>query len=246
MASPLEQFQIKPLTQPLFEIGGHPVSITNSALAMLVATAVVAVFLTVGIRKQAMVPGRLQSMVEMSYEFIANMIRDNVGTEGRRYFPFVFTLFMFVLFGNLLGMIPGAFTFTSHLAVTFALAAVIFVAVTIIGFARHGTHYFRMFFPHGAPLASAPILIPIELISYLSRPVSLSVRLFANMTAGHIILKIFAGFVVSLGAFYLIPGIVPLAFLVALIALEFFVAFLQAYIFTILTCIYLNDAIHMH
>lgn len=246
MASPLEQFQIKPLTQPLFEIGGHPVSITNSALAMLVATAIVAVFLTVGIRKQAMVPGRLQSMVEMSYEFIANMIRDNVGTEGRRYFPFVFTLFMFVLFGNLLGMIPGAFTFTSHLAVTFALAAVIFVAVTIIGFARHGTHYFRMFFPHGAPLASAPILIPIELISYLSRPVSLSVRLFANMTAGHIILKIFAGFVVSLGAFYLIPGIVPLAFLVALIALEFFVAFLQAYIFTILTCIYLNDAIHMH
>lgn len=246
MASPLEQFQIKPLTQPLFDIGGHPVSITNSALAMLVATAIVAVFLTVGIRKQAMVPGRLQSMVEMSYEFIANMIRDNVGTEGRRYFPFVFTLFMFVLFGNLLGMIPGAFTFTSHLAVTFALAAVIFVAVTIIGFARHGTHYFRMFFPHGAPLASAPILIPIELISYLSRPVSLSVRLFANMTAGHIILKIFAGFVVSLGAFYLIPGIVPLAFLVALIALEFFVAFLQAYIFTILTCIYLNDAIHMH
>ena len=246
MASPLEQFQIKPLTQPLFEIGGHPVSITNSALAMLVATAVVAVFLAVGIRKQAMVPGRLQSMVEMSYEFIANMIRDNVGTEGRRYFPFVFTLFMFVLFGNLLGMIPGAFTFTSHLAVTFALAAVIFVAVTIIGFARHGTHYFRMFFPHGAPLASAPILIPIELISYLSRPISLSVRLFANMTAGHIILKIFAGFVVSLGAFYLIPGIVPLAFLVALIALEFFVAFLQAYIFTILTCIYLNDAIHMH
>lgn len=246
MASPLEQFQIKPLTQPLFDIGGHPVSITNSALAMLVATAIVAVFLTVGIRKQAMVPGRLQSMVEMSYEFIANMIRDNVGTEGRRYFPFVFTLFMFVLFGNLLGMIPGAFTFTSHLAVTFALAAVIFVAVTIIGFARHGTHYFRMFFPHGAPLASAPILIPIELISYLSRPVSLSVRLFANMTAGHIILKIFAGFVVSLGAFYIIPGIVPLAFLVALIALEFFVAFLQAYIFTILTCIYLNDAIHMH
>jgi len=246
VASPLEQFQIKPLTQPLFDIGGHPVSITNSALAMLVATAIVAVFLTVGIRKQAMVPGRLQSMVEMSYEFIANMIRDNVGTEGRRYFPFVFTLFMFVLFGNLLGMIPGAFTFTSHLAVTFALAAVIFVAVTIIGFARHGTHYFRMFFPHGAPLASAPILIPIELISYLSRPVSLSVRLFANMTAGHIILKIFAGFVVSLGAFYIIPGIVPLAFLVALIALEFFVAFLQAYIFTILTCIYLNDAIHMH
>lgn len=246
MASPLEQFQIKPLTQPLFEIGGHPVSITNSALAMLVATAIVAVFLTVGIRKQAMVPGRLQSMVEMSYEFIANMIRDNVGTEGRRYFPFIFTLFMFVLFGNLLGMIPGTFTFTSHLAVTFALAAVIFIAVTIIGFARHGTHYFRMFFPHGAPLASAPILIPIELISYLSRPVSLSVRLFANMTAGHIILKIFAGFVVSLGAFYLVPGIVPLAFLVALIALEFFVAFLQAYIFTILTCIYLNDAIHMH
>ncbi|MGE0153916.1 MAG: F0F1 ATP synthase subunit A [Reyranellaceae bacterium] len=242
MASPLQQFEIKTLT-PLFEVGGVQIGITNSAIAMMAAVGVAALFLGLGMRRAALVPGRWQSMVELSYEFIANMLRENVGSEGRRYFPFIFTLFMFVLFGNLLGMIPYSFTFTSHLAVTFVLAAVIFVAVTVIGFARHGLHYFRMFFPHGAPLWTAVILVPIELVSYLSRPISLSVRLFANMTVGHVMLKVLAGFVVALG---LIGGWLPLLALVGITALELLIAVLQAYIFTILSCIYLNDAIHMH
>lgn len=242
MASPLQQFEIKTLA-PLFEVGGVEIGVTNSAAAMLVATGLAAVFLGAGMRQRALVPGRWQSMVELSYEFIANMLRENVGSEGRRYFPFVFTLFMFVLFGNLLGLVPYSFTYTSHLAVTFFLAAVIFLAVTIIGFVRHGFHYFRMFFPHGAPLWTAVILVPIELVSYLSRPISLSVRLFANMTVGHVMLKVLAGFVVGLG---LLGGWLPLAALVGITALELLIAVLQAYIFTILSCIYLNDAIHMH
>lgn len=244
MAGPLEQFEIKPIVP--IQVGDIDISFTNSALMMVVAIVVATLFLTLSVRRRDLVPGRLQNLAELSYEFIANMLRENVGTEGRRYFPFIFTLFLFVLFGNLLGMIPGAFTFTSHIAVTFALALFIFLAITLIGFARHGTHFLRLFFPEGAPLAAAPILIPIEVISYLSRPVSLSVRLFANMTVGHIILKIFAGFVVTLGAYFVLPGVVPLVFLVGLIALEFFVAALQAYIFTVLSCIYLNDAINLH
>ncbi|CAE7901127.1 atpB [Symbiodinium necroappetens] len=170
------------------------------------------------------------------------MVRDNVGSEGRQYFPFIFTLFMFVLFGNLLGMIPSSFTFTSHIVVTLFMALVIFIGVTVIGFARHGAGYLRLFFPHGAPLWTAVILVPIEIISYLSRPISLSVRLFANMMAGHILIKVFAGFVLLMG----IAGVVPLAALVGITALEFLVSVLQAYIFTILTCVYLHDAIHMH
>lgn len=241
MASPLQQFEIKPVA-PLFEIGGAQIALTNSSIAMLVAGGLAVLFLTLGMRQRAMVPGRWQSMVELTYEFIANMIRENVGSEGRKYFPFIFTLFIFVLFGNLLGLVPYSFTFTSHLAVTFTLAAVIFVAVTIIGFYKHGAHYLRMFFPEGAPLWTAVILVPIELVSYLSRPVSLSVRLFANMTVGHVMLKVLAGFVVALGFL----GVVPLALLVGITALEFLIAVLQAYIFTILTCIYLNDALHLH
>jgi len=244
VASPLEQFTIKPIV-PL-SIGKMDISFTNSSLMMTLAVAVIVVLLVFSVRRRDLVPGRLQSIAELSYEFIAGMVRENVGDEGRKYFPFIFSVFMFVLFGNLLGLIPGAFTFTSHIAVTFALALVIFIGVTAIGIARHGTHFFTLFFPHGAPLAAAPILIPIEVISYLSRPISLSVRLFANMTVGHIILKIFAGFVVSLGAYFVLPGVVPFGLLVGLTALEFFVAFLQAYIFTILSCIYLNDAVHLH
>ncbi len=244
MASPIEQFQIKPLV-PL-NIGGVDVSFTNSSLMMVIVVAAVTLFLTLSVRSRAVVPGRWQSAAEVCYEFIANMLRDNVGQEGRRYFPFIFTLFMFVLFGNLLGMVPGSFTFTSHIIVTFALAAVVFVGVTIIGFARHGFHFLRMFFPEGAPIATAIILVPIELISYFSRPFSLAVRLFANMTVGHIILKVLGGFVVGLGGFYILPGIVPLAFLAGITVLEFFIAVLQAYVFTILSCIYLHDAIHMH
>ncbi|MDA8230622.1 MAG: F0F1 ATP synthase subunit A [Magnetospirillum sp.] len=244
MANPIEQFQIKPIVD--LQVAGVNVSFTNSAVMMVVTVVLITAFLTVSVRSRALVPGRWQSMAEVFYEFIANMLRDNVGSEGRKYFPFVFSLFMFVLFGNLLGLLPGAFTFTSQIVVTFVMAAVVFVGVTVIGFVRHGLHFLRFFFPHGAPLATAVILVPIELISYLSRPISLSVRLFANMTAGHIILTILGGFVVSLGAFYLVPGVIPFAFLSAVALLEFGIALLQAYVFTALTCIYLHDAIHMH
>ncbi len=244
MSSPLDQFQIKPIVP--IEIAGLNLAFTNSALWMTLAAAGATFFLVSAASGAKIVPGRLQSAAEMLYEFIAGMVRENVGDEGKKYFPFFFTLFMFVLFGNLVGLIPGAFTFTSHIVVTFTMALIIFLTITLIGFARHGTHFFSLFFPSGAPLATAPILIPIEVISYMSRPISLSVRLFANMTVGHIILKIFAGFVISLGAFFVIPGVVPFSVLVGIMALEFFVAALQAYIFTILACIYLHDAIHLH
>jgi F-type H+-transporting ATPase subunit a len=244
VASPLDQFQIKPIVP--IEIAGLNLAFTNSALWMTLAVAAATFFLVSAASGAKIVPGRLQSAAEVLYEFIAGMVRENVGNEGKRYFPFFFTLFMFVLFGNLAGMIPGSFTYTSHIVVTFTMALIIFLVITAIGIARHGTHFFSLFFPHGAPLATAPILIPIEVVSYLSRPVSLSVRLFANMTVGHIILKIFAGFVISLGAFFVLPGVVPFSVLVGITALEFFIAALQAYIFTILSCIYLNDAINLH
>jgi F-type H+-transporting ATPase subunit a len=240
VANPVEQFKIQPLVP--IEVGGVNLSFTNSALFMVISIVLVTAFLTLSVRGRALVPGRWQSLAEIFYEFVANMIRDNVGSEGRKYFPFIFSLFMFVLFGNLLGMIPYTFTYTSHIIVTFGLAVVVFIGVTIIGFARHGFHYLRMFFPHGAPLATAVILVPIELISYCSRPFSLAIRLFANMTVGHIILKVMAGFVVALGVF----GIVPMAFLGGVTILEFGIAVLQAYVFAILSCIYLHDAIHMH
>ena len=189
MSSPLDQFQIKPIVP--IEIAGLNLAFTNSALWMTVAAAGATFFLVSAASGAKIVPGRLQSAAEMLYEFIAGMVRENVGDEGKKYFPFFFTLFMFVLFGNLVGLIPGAFTFTSHIVVTFTMALIIFLTITLIGFARHGTHFLSLFFPSGAPLATAPILIPIEVISYMSRPISLSVRLFANMTVGHIILKIF-------------------------------------------------------
>tara|TARA_Y100000994_G_scaffold136399_1_gene111726 strand:+ start:34 stop:570 length:537 start_codon:yes stop_codon:yes gene_type:complete len=178
----------------------------------------------------------------MSYEFIANMIRENVGAEGRKYFPFIFTLFMFILMGNLLGMIPYSYTFTSQIIVTFAIAITIFLGVTIIGIFLHGFHFFSLFVPPGMPIVLAPLLIPIEVISYFVRPVSLSVRLFANMMAGHTMMKVFAGFTAALG----ILGIAPILLLVALTGFEIMVAVLQAYVFTVLTCLYLNDAIHLH
>jgi F-type H+-transporting ATPase subunit a len=241
LANPVEQFKIEPLI-PL-EIGGVNVSFTNSSLFMMVAVVLATLLLTLSVKGRALIPGRWQSVAELLYEFVANMIRDNVGTEGRKYFPFIFTLFMFVLFGNLIGMVPYTFTYTSHIIVTFGLAIVIFIGVTIIGFVRHGTHYLRMFFPHGAPWPTAFILVPIELISYCSRPFSLAIRLFANMTVGHIILKVMGGFVVALG---ILGGILPMAFLGGVTVLEFGIALLQAYVFTVLTCIYLHDAIHMH
>jgi F-type H+-transporting ATPase subunit a len=182
-------------------------------------------------------------MAELSYEFIAKMLRENVGDGGRRYFPFVFTLFMFILFCNLLGMIPFSFTVTSHIAVTFALAFVVFLGVTVIGFVRHGVHFLKLFVPSGVPVFLLPLMVVIEVLSYLTRPISLSVRLFANMMAGHTMLKVFGGFVVALG---ILGGWAPLAFIIALTGLEFGIAMLQAYVFTILTCIYLNDAVNMH
>ncbi len=239
--SPLAQFEIKTLI-PL-QLGDTNVSFTNSALFMALALILVTVFLVFGMRRRALVPGRWQSMAELSYEFVANLLRDTVGSEGRKYFPFVFSLFMFILFGNLLGMIPYSFTFTSHIIVTFAMALVVFLGVTILGFVKHGLHFFSFFVPPGVSVVLWPLMIPIEIISYLSRPISLSVRLFANLTAGHTMLKVFAGFVVSLGV---VGGVLPLAFVVALTGLEFLIAFLQAYVFTILTCFYINDALHMH
>jgi F-type H+-transporting ATPase subunit a len=208
------------------------------AIAVVFATG----FLMLGTRRNALVPGRWQSVAELSYEFIANMIRDNVGQEGRKYFPFIFTLFMFVFFGNMLGMVPYSFTYTSHIIVTFAMAAVVFVGVTTIGFMKHGIRFLGFLMPTGIPVFMAPLIIPIEILSYFTRPVSLALRLFANMTAGHTMLKVFASFVFGLGVF----GIVPLALVAALTGLEFIIAFLQAYVFTILTCVYLNDALHMH
>jgi len=240
VADPLLQFQINPIV-PL-EIAGINVSLTNSSLAMIAAAALVTAFMAGSMRGRALVPGRWQSMAEISYEFVANMIRDNVGSEGRPFFPFILTLFMFILFGNLLGLLPYSFTFTSHIIVTFAMALTVFIGVTIIGLVRHGLHFFSFFVPKGVPMALMPLMVPIEIISYLSRPVSLSIRLFANMMAGHTMMKVFGGFVFILGVF----GVAPLLVNVALTAFEVLVAFLQAYVFTVLTCLYLNDAIHLH
>ena len=241
MASPLAQFEIKTLI-PL-NIGEYDISFTNSALFMGFTVLAVMFFMTAGMRKGTLVPGRWQLCVEMCYEFVANMLHDAAGRDARKYFPFVFALFMFILFANLIGMVPYfGFTFTSHIAVTFAMAAFVFIGVTLIGLTKHGFKFFKLFVPEGAPLALMPLLIVIEMVSYLSRPISLSVRLFANMVAGHTMLKVFGGFVVALG----VLGVVPFAFIVALTGLELLVACLQAYVFTILTCMYLNDALHLH
>lgn len=238
--SPLQVFKIEPIIP--IHIGRYDISFTNSSLWMVIALLAATLFLVAGMQRRALVPGRLQSMAEMSYEFIANLLRDTVGSEGKRYFPIVFTIFMFVLFGNLLGMVPYGYTFTSQIIVTFALAISVFIGVTILGIVKHGLRFATFFVPPGVSVALWPLLIPIEIISYLSRPVSLSVRLFANMLAGHTLLQVFAGFVGALGLF----GILPFVFVVALSGLEFLIAFLQAYVFTILTCLYINDALHLH
>jgi F-type H+-transporting ATPase subunit a len=239
--SPLAQFEIKTLVP--IEMFGVNASFTNSSLFMVLTVITVSLFLIGGMRRSAMIPGRWQSMAELSYVFIANMVKDNVGSEGRPYFPFIFTIFMFILVGNFWGMMPYSFTFTSHIAVTFAMAFFVFIGVTIIAIAKHKLHFLTFFMPPGVPMVMAPLLIPIEIISYLSRPISLSVRLFANMLAGHTLLKVFAGFIISLGV---AAGWLPFVFVVALTGLEFVIAFLQAFVFAILTCLYLNDALHLH
>jgi F-type H+-transporting ATPase subunit a len=241
MHNPMEQFEIKRLI-PL-HLGGLDVSYTNAALWMTLAIALMAFIFVYGMRRQALIPGRLQGVAESGYEFIAKMVSDNVGEGGKKYFPFIFSLFLFVLGCNALGLIPYSFTPTSHIIVTFAMAAFVFIGVTIIAFVKHGVHFFSFFAPKGVPLWLMPILVPIEVISYLIRPLTLSVRLFANMLAGHIMLKVFAGFVIMMGLLF---GWLPLIFTSAFFALEVLVACLQAYVFAILTCLYLNDALHLH
>jgi len=237
---PLEQFVIKPIV-PL-HVGNIDVSFTNSALLMTIAVLLTTAVVVFGTRRGELVPGRIQSLGELAYEFIGNMIDETVGAEGQRYFPFVFTLFMFILFGNMLGLIPYGYTFTGQIIVTFAMAAVVFVGVTLIGIWRHGWHFLTFFAPPGVPIVLLVLLVPIELLSYLIRPFTLSIRLFANMLAGHTMLAIFGGFAASIG----VLGILPLGLDVLIFFLELLVAVLQAYVFTILTCLYLNDAIHLH
>lgn len=240
MIDPLHQFAISPLAK--FEVCGVDLSFTNSSLAVLVAVALIFVLFAFGLRKGGMVPNRLQALIEMMYELVAGMITGNAGKAGLKYFPFVFSIFFFVLLGNLLGMVPYMFTFTSHIIVTFTLAMIVFLFVTILGIVLHGFHFFSLFMPKGVSIFLAPILVPVEMISYMSRPISLSVRLFANMMAGHTMMKVFAGFVAMLGIF----GIAPIAVNVVLTGFEVVISMLQAYIFTVLTCVYLNDAVHLH
>ena len=237
----MAQFEIKRIV-PL-ELFGWDVSFTNSSLFMVIAMAIIPLFYLVAMNRRALVPGRLQSTAELSYEYVANMVRDIVGEGGMKYFPWIFTIFMFILVLNLLGLLPYSFTVTSHIIVTFAFAAMVWLVVTGIGFINHGPGFLKLFVPSGVPWWLLPIIVVIELISYLIRPISHSVRLFANMMAGHAMLKVFAGFVIGLG---LLGGWAPLVFLVGFTGLELVVAFLQAFIFTVLTCIYLNDAVNMH
>ena len=245
MPDPIHQFEIERLV-PL-EILGFDVTFTNSAFYMVLATILTLGFLIFSMRGRALVPTRTQSISESIYEFVANMVRDAMGEQGMKYFPFVFAIFIFILVLNMLGMIPGLFTVTSHLAITAALAALVFITVLVIGFTKNGFKFFKLFVPSGVPIYILPLVVMIEIISFLSRPISHSVRLFANMLAGHITLKVFGGFIVMLlGSAGAAAALAPLPLLMAtaLTALEFLVAFLQAYVFAMLTCMYLNDALH--
>lgn len=245
-ANPMEQFAIHPIVP--IHVGGVDISFTNSSLWMCAVAAGVSLLLMLSMTRRSLVPTRMQSVAEMTYLFVADMVQSTAGTEGMRFFPFIFTLFTFVLFANLFGMIPYAFTVTSHIIVTFALAALVFALVLAVGFWRHGAKFFSLFVPD-VPLLMLPLLVPIEIISFLTRPVSLSVRLFANMLAGHTMLKIFGGFVIGLagtGGIFALLSPAPILLITAVVALEFLVAFLQAYVFAILTCIYLNEALHLH
>ncbi len=244
---PIHQFQIADLFH-VGQLGGANIAFTNSALFMAIAVVLLTVFLIGGTMRAQTVPSRMQSAAELTYEFVANMLRSTAGKEGMRFFPFVFTIFMFVLTLNMLGLIPYAFTVTSHIIITAALAITVFLVVLGYGLYRHGLHFFNLFVPKGVPIYILPLIVGIEVLSFISRPISHSVRLFANMLAGHIALKVFAGFIIllgtALGAIGWAGGVLPFAMIIALTALEMLVAFLQAYVFAILTCIYLNDAIH--
>ena len=241
-SNPMHQFEVYRIG-PEIKLGMVNLSFTNASLFMAISALTILLLLFFGTKKKLLIPSKLQLVTEMSYTFIAKMINNTAGSNAKAFFPFIFTLFMFVLFCNMVGMLPYSFTVTSHIIVTFALAASIFIGVTIIGFIKHGIRYLELFIPKGVPFYILPLIVVIEIISYLSRPVSLSVRLFANMMAGHTMLKVFGGFVISLG---LLGGWLPLGFSVALTGLEILIAFLQAYVFAILTCIYLNDALNLH
>ena len=240
--NPMHQFEVYRIG-PEINLGEINLSFTNASLFMTISSILILLFLFLGTKKKSLVPSKIQFITEASYTFVAKMINDTAGSSAKSFFPFIFTLFMFVLFANMVGMLPYSFTVTSHIIVTFVLAAIVFIGVTILGFIKHGFKYLEIFVPKGVPIILLPLIVIIEIISYLSRPVSLSVRLFANMMAGHTMLKVFGGFVISLG---LLGGWLPLGFSVALTGLEILVAFLQAYVFAILTCIYLNDALNLH
>jgi F-type H+-transporting ATPase subunit a len=246
--NPIEQFKIQDLTGSM-NLGGYDISFTNSALFMGATVATITGILLLASSKRAMVPGRLQSVGEMWYSMIANMVENVLGKDGKPFFPLVFSLFSFVLIANMLGMFPYFFTVTSHVIVTVAMALFVVGLVVVVGIYKHGLGWFKLFVPSGVPIAILPFISLIEIISFLSRPISLGLRLFGNMLAGHIVLKVFAGFVVSLSALGfggILGAIAPMAMAVALTALEFLVAFLQAFVFAILTCVYLNDALHTH
>lgn len=246
MANPIHQFEIQPLIH--LPVGSLDLSYTNSSLWMTFAVLVSTIFLSMAMRRKALVPGRMQVFAESIYEFVAGMIRENIGTKGRQYFPLIFTLFIVVLLGNMLGMLPYSFTYTSHIVVTAALAFMIFFVVLCIGFFKHGFHFFSLFLPPGVPWWLMPLIIPIEIMSFMIRPVTLSVRLFANMIAGHIMLKVFAGFstgMMAAGGLVMLGGIGPMLFNSVLIGFELLIAFLQAYVFTILSCIYLKDTVEI-
>ena len=241
---PIHQFRIEPIVP--MHIGGVDVSFTNSSLFMVIILGLACLLMIVGTASNALVPSRLQSAAEMGYEFVASTIKTSAGTAGMKFFPFVFSIFIFVLLSNMMGLVPYAFTVTSQIIVTFALAILVIGVVLVYGFVKHGMHFLRLFVPSGLSPALLPFIVLIEVISFVSRPISLSVRLFANMLAGHITLKVFGAFVASLlgaGAFAVIAPL-PLAMTVVLTAFELLVAVLQAYVFAILTCVYLNDAIH--
>ena len=240
--NPMHQFNVYKIG-PEIKISGIDLSFTNASLFMLISAISISIFLLLGTKDKKIIPGKFQLLSEILYNFISKMISDTAGKKAKPYFPFIFSLFIFVLFCNMVGMLPYSFTVTSHIIVTLAFAMFIFIGVTILGFVIHGFKYLKIFVPSGVPVVLLPIIMIIEIISYLSRPVSLSVRLFANMMAGHTMLKVFGGFVISLG---LVAGWLPLTFSVALTGLEILVAFLQAYVFAILTCIYLNDALNLH
>jgi F-type H+-transporting ATPase subunit a len=243
---PIHQFGIVNIFD-LGTVGGVHLAFTNSALFMLVTVAVIAALMILGTSSRAVVPGRVQALAEMSYEMVAGMLRESAGKDGMRFMPFVFSIFMFVLVANVLGLVPYFFTVTSHIVVTAALAVLVILTVIVYGFYRNGLKFLGLFVPNGVPGYLLPIVVLIEIISFLSRPISLSVRLFANMLAGHITLKVFASFIMTLASFGVagwIGAILPFGMTAALTALEILVAFLQAYVFAILTCMYLNDALH--